>query len=210
MAVTAALCLAVTPAQADSPGGGGRIMPNPPPTPDPWSTPEGLDKFLSSCGQSCTVIPTQWAGEAREGTPTRKGDIRHNCGPAESSFSFKDENTNGETTVVGISLGANPASVLPKIEHSWIQTETQGTTDTVNLPSHHVGWIDEVPVTRKVKGTWKLEGQNWNGSNYNEHVKYGPREFTDVEADITYKIVKHQVRPMNADELKQCANANPG
>ncbi|MEU8783465.1 hypothetical protein [Streptomyces sp. NPDC048637] len=208
LTVTASLCLTVTPAQADSPfgGGGADVKPG---TMDPRSLddPERRNELLARCGESCTVMPGEWLGPAREGTPTRLGEIRQNCGPNTSTLAYKDEHTETQTTIVGISIDKNPASLLPKIEKQWIQSQTTGTTDTIEMQAHQVGWIDEVPVTRLAKATWKLEGSS--GLNVNEVNQFGPREFHDVEADITYKIIRHHVRDMTPEEVAQCGNTTP-
>ncbi|WP_127154783.1 hypothetical protein [Streptomyces lydicus] len=87
MALAAALCLSITPAQAD--GGGGWVT-DPPDVPVSqgegiWRTPEKVAEFLADCGQDCTFTPTAWVSEPTEGTPTMVGEYRDNCtGPASS------------------------------------------------------------------------------------------------------------------------------
>ncbi|MER6304636.1 hypothetical protein [Streptomyces sp. NPDC001657] len=215
MALAATLCLAITPAQAD--GGGGGWVTSPPPgyTPDPgpdWSTPEAIAKFLSDCGQDCTFTPTAWVGEPSEGTPTMLGKPRENCTTENVDFNYGESETTGETTIIGLSLGANPVSLLPKIEHNWFTQNTESTVTTGTLKPGEIGWFDEVTVSRKAKGNWQLAGVDQSNpfAPVNGHNKYGPHEFTDVESDISYKVIRVQSRAMTDDErATKCGNSSP-
>lgn len=214
VAVTAALCLSVTPAQAEG-GGGGWIshgdLPPAPQGPD-WSTPEAVAKFLSDCGDSCTFTPTEWVGEPTEGTPTRLGSPRDNCTTENVDYNYGEAETTGETTIVGLSLGANPVSLLPKIEHNWFTSNTESTVTTGTLKPGEIGWFDEVTVTRKAKGNWQLSGVDQSNpfAPVNAHNTWGPHEFTGVESDISYKVIRVQSRPMTEEEkTTRCGNVSP-
>ncbi|MGW7578748.1 hypothetical protein [Streptomyces sp. NPDC054765] len=217
MAVAATLCLSITPAQADG-GGGGWVshpedIPKPPTTTGPdWSTPEAVAKFLSDCGEDCTFTPTSWVGEPTESTPTLLGKPRENCTSLNSDFNYGESETTGETTIVGLSLGANPVSLLPKIEHNWFKSNTESTQTTGTMKPGEIGWFDEVTVTRKAKGNWQLAGVDQSNpfAPVNSHNTWGPHEFTDVESDISYKVIRVQSRPMTAEErTTKCGNASP-
>ncbi|MFF8785918.1 hypothetical protein [Streptomyces sp. NPDC015125] len=211
--VMAALCLTITPAQADNPGRGGSIMPDSDADLGrvdgrPFDDPARLNEFLAGCGQWCTVTPTAWLGDPREGTPAMQGKPQENCTTEVSDFNFARAETTGETAIIGLSLGANPVSVLPKIEKNWFTSNTETTSNTGHLKPGEIGWIDEIPVTRKAKGNWKLEGSS--DFNINQWNQFGPREFTDVETDITYKVIRVSSRPMTPDEKKtKCGNSSP-
>ncbi|MFF3543229.1 hypothetical protein ACFYXD_15425 [Streptomyces platensis] len=61
-------------------------------------------------------------------------------------------------------------------------------------------WIGEAvegPVTRKLKGTW-------TSSEFAD----GPRRFPDIESDVTYKVIRRQVRDMNDAEQQNCGNTS--
>ncbi|MFD3421020.1 hypothetical protein [Streptomyces decoyicus] len=215
MALAAALCLSITPAQADGGGGGWTGTVPAPPVPQDdgiWSTPEKIAEFLASCGQDCTFTPTAWVGEPTEGTPTRVGDYRDNCLTENVDFNYGEAETTGESTVVGMSVGANPVSVLPKIEHTWFKQNTASTVTTGTLKPGETGWIDEVSVTRKAKGNWHLNGVDQSNpfAPVNTHNSHGPHDFTDIEGDITYKIIRVQSRPLTPEEYtSRCGNTSP-
>lgn len=215
MALAAALCLSITPAQAD--GGGGGWVTDPPDVPVSqgegiWSTPEKVAEFLADCGQDCTFTPTAWVSEPTEGTPTMLGNYRDNCTTENADFKQGEAETTGESTVVGMSVGANPVSVLPKIEHTWFKQNTESSDTTGTLKPGEIGWVDEVSVTRKAKGNWHLNGVDQSNpfAPVNEHNFHGPHDFTDVEGDITYKIIRIQSRPMTDEErTNRCGNTSP-
>ncbi|MFI6765952.1 hypothetical protein [Streptomyces sp. NPDC050355] len=214
VAVAVALGLSVTPAQADG-GGGGWISHDPlPPVPQgpDWSTPEAVARFLSDCGDSCTFTPTEWVGPPNEGTPTMLGTARDNCTTENADFNYGESETTGETTIVGLSLGANPVSLLPKFEHNWFKSNTESTVTTGTLKPGEIGWFDEVTVTRKAKGNWHLAGVDQSNpfAPVNAHNTWGPHDFNDVESDISYKVIRVQSRPMTEEEkVSRCGNASP-
>ena len=204
-----------TPAQAD--GGGGWVS-HPsdgvPVSQDDgiWSTPEKVAEFLSDCGEDCTFTPTAWVGEPTESTPRLVGAYRDNCTTSDADLKQGDAETTGETTVIGMSVGANPVSVLPKIEHTWFKQNTESSDTTGHIKPGEIGWIDEVSVTRKAKGNWHLNGVDQSNpfAPVNKHNSHGPHDFTDIEGDITYKIMRVQSRPMTAEErTNRCGNTSP-
>ncbi|MFC9227539.1 hypothetical protein ACFTZI_00900 [Streptomyces decoyicus] len=210
--VVTALALGVTPAQADSPGGGGSLMPKPTPgltAPGPdFSNPDTLNEFLTDCGDVCSFTQTGWAGEAKEGTPTKLGSERDNCTTEPLPFSEADAETNGETTTIGLgfTLGNAPVQAAPSIQHAWVKSVTKTSTTGGSLKPGQIGWIDEVPVTRKATGNWKVDG---TPRPDNRHTAYGPLEFNGVESDISYKIIRVQARDMTPDEkVTRCGNAS--
>ncbi|MGA5560289.1 hypothetical protein ACPCUV_03760 [Streptomyces platensis] len=140
------------------------------------------------------------------------GDRRDNCTTENVDFNYGEAETTGETTVIGLSLGANPVSVLPKIEHNWFKQNTESTQTTGRLKPGEIGWFDEVSVTRKAKGNWQLAGVDQSNpfAPINDHNFHGPHQFTDVESDITYRIIRAQSRPMTPEErTSRCGNASP-
>jgi len=213
MALAASLCLTITPAQADGGGGGttggGLVgsgeVPSLEPGPDPLADPQKRAEFLSNCGEKCTVTSGEFVSDPVEGTPERVGEFHDTCA-ATGSFTYKEEETEGNGLVVSMGLKV-PAvmgvEVLPKIDYSQIHTQTTGITDTVNQDqTYTIYWLDKVPITQTLKGTWSYEGDS---------VKAIPaREFTDVEADVTYTAYRKQSRPMTEEEkVSRCGNASP-
>lgn len=44
----------------------------------------------------------------------------------------------------------------------------------------------------------------------NKYTAGGPREFNDVESDVTYKLIRFQSKDMTADEVKNlCGKDGP-
>ncbi|MEW9518525.1 hypothetical protein [Streptomyces tubercidicus] len=214
--VMAALCLTITPAQADSPGGGGSLMPDSgvgsvPETTDDWTTPEGLAKYLSGCGETCTFVPLEKVGEPSYGTATRVGTPSQNCSATEKApQKYEEAQTTGQSTTIGLSIEGLGATA--KVEQSWFKSNTVSSALTGTLTPHQTGWFEEVPVTQKAKGTWKIAGvDNTNPfSEANKYTAVGPREFQNVESDITYKIIRFQSKDMTADEVKNlCGKDGP-
>ncbi|MFE1175456.1 hypothetical protein [Streptomyces sp. NPDC058773] len=167
-------------------------------------TPDEVAAYLADCGDKCSVDSGEWIGDPVEGTPKRLVDERQNCSanPDPNVLSYKSEETNGESMVVGVQLSGGAsntvtASVLPKFEKSWFSSITTGTTDQIHIGPYQAGWIEEVPVTQKLKGTWTS----------NEFAD-GPRSFPDVEADITYKVIKYKTRDLTEEEKQRCANTS--
>ncbi|MEW2439928.1 hypothetical protein AB0952_38255 [Streptomyces caniferus] len=214
MALAASLCLTVTPAQADGGGGGfgtsGGLVGSAPvpslaPGPDPLADPEQRAEFLSNCGDKCTITSGEFVGEATEGTPERVSDFHDTCA-ATGSFSYKEEETNGNGLVVSMGLkipAVRGVEVLPKIDYTQVHTQTTGITDTVNQDqTYTIYWLDKVPMTQTLHGNWSYEGDS---------VKAIPaREFPDVEADVTYTAFRKQSRPMTEEEkVSRCGNASP-
>ncbi|UYB42556.1 hypothetical protein SLV14_005441 [Streptomyces sp. Je 1-4] len=216
-AVVAALCLTITPAQADSPGGGGSLMPKPgvgvvPQDTDDWSTPEGLAKYLSGCpGDTCTFVPLEKIGDPVYGTPTRVGTPSQNCSATETATQkFEEAETIGETTTVGLSIAGLGATA--KVDQSWFKSNTVSNALTGTLAPHQTGWFESVPVTQKAKGTWKIAGVSETNpfGTANKYTAVGPREFHDVDSDITYKLIRFQPNDMTADEVKNlCGKDGP-
>ncbi|MGW8554497.1 hypothetical protein [Streptomyces tubercidicus] len=212
LAVSATLLLGVTPAQADS-GLGGWIAPAPTPDlapgPDPLDDPEKRADFLSRCGEWCTIVNGEFTGDPREGVPENMSGMHDNC-TSPASFTYKEEETQGNGIVIGLQLNSASVPVLPKIEYSSVHTRTEGVTDTVNQPPYTRSWLDKVPVTQKLRGTWKVAGFDPSNANVNEFTMRGPREFTDVEADATYTVLRKQSRPMTEEEkVTLCGNHSP-
>ncbi|MFF8373605.1 hypothetical protein ACF05W_33000 [Streptomyces lydicus] len=169
-------------------------------------------RVRTDCGDSCTFTPTSWVGEPTKGTPTMLGTRRDNCTTENLDFNYGESETTGETTIVGLSLGANPVSLLPKIEHNWFKQNTESTQTTGTLKPGETGWFDEITVTRKAKGNWQLAGVDQSNpmAPVNAHNTWGPHEFTDVESDISYKIIRAQSRAMTEEEkTSRCGNASP-
>ncbi len=213
LAVSATSLLGVTPAQADS-GLGGWIAPAPAPDlapgPDPLEDPEKRADFLSRCGEWCTIVNGEFTGDAREGAPERVSQIHDNCTSQPGSFTYKEEETQGNGIVIGLQLSSKNVPVLPKIEYSSVNTRTEGVTDTVNQPPYTRSWLDKVPVAQKLRGTWKVAGFDPSNADVNEFTMRGPREFTDVEADATYTVLRKQSRPMTEEEkVTLCGNHSP-
>ncbi|MEU8783644.1 hypothetical protein [Streptomyces sp. NPDC048637] len=215
--VMAALCLTITPAQADSPGGGGSLMPDSgvgsvPESTDDWSTREGLAKYLSGCGESCTFVPLEKVGEPTYGTPTRVGNASQNCSPSETAApKYEEAETISETLTIGLSIDGISA-VTPKIEQSWMKSNTVSNALTGTLAPYQTGWFEEVPVTQKAKGTWKIDGVSETNpfGAANKYTAVGPREFHDVESDITYKIIRFNTKNLTEDEKKNlCGKDGP-
>ncbi|MER6840448.1 hypothetical protein [Streptomyces platensis] len=178
---------------------------DPTPGPDPLADPQKRAEFLSSCGDKCTVASGEFVSDPVEGEPIRVGEVHDTCA-ATGSFAYKEEETEGNGLVVSMGLKA-PAvmgvEVLPKIDYTQIHTQTTGVTDTVNQDqTYTVHWLDKIPMTQTLKGTWSYEGDS---------VKAIPaREFPDVEADVTYYAFRKQSRPMTEEEkVSRCGNASP-
>ncbi|WP_327689381.1 hypothetical protein [Streptomyces tubercidicus] len=214
--VVAALCLTITPAQADSVGGGGSLMPKPgvgvvPQDTDDLSTPEGLAKYLSGCpGDTCTFVPVEKIGEPSYGTATRVGTPSQNCSTETATQKFEEAETIGETTTVGLSIAGFGATA--KVDQSWFKQNTVSNALTGTLASHQTGWFESVPVTQKAKGTWKIAGVSETNpfGTANKYTAGGPREFNDVESDVTYKLIRFQSKDMTADEVKNlCGKDGP-
>ncbi|MGA5564251.1 hypothetical protein ACPCUV_24235 [Streptomyces platensis] len=209
MALAASLCLSITPAQADGGGFGGMItQPSdvPKPSGGDWlDDPQTRAEFLSNCGDKCTVTGGEFINEASEGTPERVSEFHDTCNVT-GSFTYKEEETNGNGLIVSMGLKVPDVmgvSVLPRIDYSQIHTQTTGITDTVTQDQPYtIYWLDKVPMTQTLKGTWSYEGDS---------VKAIPaREFTDVEADVTYNAFRKQSRPMTEEEkASRCGNASP-
>ncbi|MGA5265799.1 hypothetical protein ACWCYK_36140 [Streptomyces lydicamycinicus] len=210
LALPATLLLGITPAQAavgcivcndgDHPQGGGGA-------PDPLLDPGYLYDFLSRCGEYCTIVSGEYTGDPHEGNPERVSEIHDNCTPRDGSFTYKMEETKGNGTIIDLSLNGIPAPVLPKIQYSSLNTKTEGVTDTVTQSPYTRSWLDRVPVTQKLRGTWHLTGPaNGLFPQMNEFNTKGPRDFTDVEADATYTVLRKQSRAMTEEEKATLCN----
>ncbi|MGA5268733.1 hypothetical protein ACWCYK_34935 [Streptomyces lydicamycinicus] len=214
MAIAATLGLTVTPAQADGPGGfgsSGGLMSsaqgsyNPAPGPDPMDDPQKRAEFLSTCGDKCTVTNGTFVGEATEGTPERMGDFHDACDSL-GNFSYTQSET--ESNGIVISMGLKVPAVMgveatPRIDYNRVHTKTTGMTDTVTQDKTYTRyWLDRVPVTNTLRGNWSYAGDSVKG--------LPPREFTDVEADVTYYAFRKQSRPMTEEEITTlCGNKSP-
>ncbi|MFE6742368.1 hypothetical protein [Streptomyces tubercidicus] len=213
-ALTATLALSATPAHADSVMGsgssGGGIMgsaTSPPgltqPGPDPLLDPATRADFLSNCGDKCTITNGTFIDSPREGEPENVSGFHDTCNNT-GSFAYKAEETTGDGLIVKMDLGFNKlASVLPNIDYSQINTKTTGITDTVNQDQPYTRyWLDKIPTTQKLRGNWHYEGDADKGLS--------ARDFTDVEADVTYTAYRKQSRPMTEEEkVSLCGNASP-
>ncbi|BDH16197.1 hypothetical protein [Streptomyces hygroscopicus] len=160
---------AESPAPADSPGRGGRVMPDRnvipvPETTDDWTTPEGPAKYRSECGQSCTFVPNEkigdptYSGRKMVGTPTQ------NCSSSKDATApCSNAETTSQTTTIGVTIGSIPA-VTPKLDASWMKshTETMGITGTIG--PFQTGWYEEYTVTQKANWTWKTRAF-WLGAD---------------------------------------------
>lgn len=140
-----------------------------------------------------------------EGTPEPVSDYHDTCA-ATGSFTYKEEETNGNGLVISTGLKVpsyKDVEILPKIDYTQIHTQTTGITDTVNQDQPYtIYWLDKVPVPQTLRGNWHYEGDS---------VKAMPaRDFPDVEADVTYTAFRKQSRPMTEEEkISRCGNASP-
>ncbi len=215
MALAATLCLTATPAQADGPGGGlsssGGLMSsaqgdyNAAPGPDPMDDPQKRAEFLSNCGDKCTVTNGAFVGEATEGTPERVSKVHDTC-DAIGNFAYTESET--ESNGIVISMGLKVPAVMgveatPRIDYNQVHTKTTGVTDTITQDKPYtLYWLDKVPITQTLKGNWSYEGDSVKS--------LPPREFTDVEADVTYYALRKQSRPMTEEEkISRCGNVSP-
>ncbi|GFE16316.1 hypothetical protein Sgleb_43630 [Streptomyces glebosus] len=209
MALAASLCLSITPAQADG-GGFGGMMTQPSDVPKPtggdWlDDPQTRAEFLANCGEKCTITSGEFVSDPVEGAPERVSEFHDTCNVT-GSFTYKEEETNGNGLVVSMGLkipAVRGVEVLPKIDYTEIHTQTTGITDTVNQnQTYTIYWLDKVPMTQTLRGNWSYEGDGAKG--------LPAREFKDVEADVTYNAFRKQSRPMTEEEkVSRCGNASP-
>ncbi|WP_328385551.1 hypothetical protein OHS81_16720 [Streptomyces sp. NBC_00400] len=217
----ATLGLSITPAQADSPGGGGSLMPKPgvgvvPSGPDPLDDPAQLADFLSRCGDNCTVENARYAGDKTEGTPERIGKPVPNCNPSAINTGWSEAETKTEGLVIGMSLGiggepTKTVTATPSIQYTSTTSTTVGQdVRLTEQPAYTIAWLDKVPTTQKLEGTWKLKGVDQSNpfAPVNEFNSKGPRTFDNVVAKSTFVSLKPHYRAMTAEEKAQCSNTS--